>query len=470
MTRPVRPALRLERLEARDCPALSIINTSTALIVRGTPAADLTITGTATPGKFTFMDGAKFLGTYSLNRNLQVQLNSEPGDVLLDLNANTITGSVLFNLGKGHTGAGAGVVDVYDSTATTGVLGAGTVRGSLTVLGGNGNERVFVGLDPNGFDNRPMTIRGSVTAAGKAAVSTSDTFLLGDGSVVRGSVSVSNYEGVSLGDQDLTVTSVTTIAGSVSVTTAGVGPGLSVTLVGRFGGNVSVNGAASTAGGNQFTINPVDPGGPDSVINGNLNVRFGSAIQGNFFTIAGNATETSIINGNVTLTSTSPSTLPLSDLFTIAGTVQGNLTMNLGVGDNDVDFQANAIVMGNMLITGGNGTNSIGAGFNTFAGQLQGNLTINLGNGSNTVGLQTDIGGKFTFRGGNGTNDVSIDPTVQTYYLIDLLFGTGTNTLTLDSNNTASAFSGRVTGTGGSNTFVQNSAVLLPTLYFINFP
>lgn len=474
----VRRPLRIERLEARDCPAVTITQSAGNLFIKGAPNADLYITGTANPSQFTVYDGAQFKGTFNINAGLYVQLTSRPGTIQIDLNANYIPGNVVIDLGNGYTGPAFNPreVQLFDSTSID-TRSTGTIRGTLSVMNGNGREVIHVGAFRDEFFTdfmHPISILGGMTVVGRASTGFEDTFQLGEGSYIGGTAQVTNYDNVTFGLQDVTMTSLTEVRGDVSVTTTGVGGGLFANFYGLFSRNLTVNGSATTSNSNSFLIAPPDPG-VDSVVGGNLTVTFREALVNNQFTILHDADPnlgTVVVNGTTRLTSTNNSGAFL-DVVDIQGQLNGSVFVSMANSGNDFTFAETAYIGGNLSYTGGNGENNFGAngansfGSNVFLGTLAGALNVTVGHGTNTVSLQTGIGGKFTFRGGNGTNDVSIVPTTPAFYLVDLLFGSGTNVLTLNDNVT---MSGIVRGSGGNNTFNQNDATLMPPITFSNFP
>ncbi|MFQ3592744.1 MAG: hypothetical protein SNJ82_06075 [Gemmataceae bacterium] len=457
--------LFVERLEARDCPALTVSLLPTALLISGTPNGDLTIVGQAS-GKFRITNGAAIVGDFDLNRNLQLNLRSVPGELEINLAGKTIGGNVVINLGTGSTKAGTSI-DIF----STG--GIGTIAGNVTILGGNSKE--FFGLggqtDSNGtLTPLPVQFAGNVTVSAKTGASgNGDLLQVGAGTKIQGSLTTSQVDQVSIGEQN---GALTTVGGNVAITTTGATPGTLVTLYGAFGKSVTVNAAASTTSGfNSFTTNGV-AAGVDTTIAGNLSVSFGTAALGNLFEILRAASgETANVNGNVTFTSINRALTPLTDIFDIQGVIDGNLTLDMGSGDNDVTFGKAGYVGGNLTIRAqGGGINQLTLdGVVGSGSSLSGNVFITLGNGVNTVDVNSDaIQGKLTYRGGNGTNNLTLNPPTATTFNVDFLFGTGVNTLDLSSAFTT--LTGVVRGSGGVNTFNQSGATLLPTLQFIRFP
>ncbi|MFQ3593299.1 MAG: hypothetical protein SNJ82_08945, partial [Gemmataceae bacterium] len=374
--RVLRPIPRLERLEARDCPAVTVSLISGNLFLRGVPNSDLLLKAT-NDNQIKVQDGTSVLGIYNVPGNITLQLSNRPGAVNFDVNGKTINGNVLFDLGNGYTGKltspdEARSVNIYDGLATT-ALGAGTIRGNVNIQAGNGNELVGVGFIQATTDlERPLTIRGNLTVIGRASLTFAEDFQLGEGSEVRGSVNVTHYDNVTLGSQVNPITSITTVRGDVNITTAGVGGGLFVNMYGNFLRNVTVNGAASTSASNSFLLAPPE-NTVDSVISGNLNVTFGSALNGNLFTIAGSAgTAISQVVGTTTLTSNN-GTLGIDDAK-LNGLFGGLTTVSLGDGQNFLEVDAAAQFNANFVYNATNGNNNL-----KLQGVYFNQLNLNLG-------------------------------------------------------------------------------------------
>src|SRR5262249_6574632 len=153
-------------------------------------------------------------------------------------------------------------------------------------------EQVYLGADyvpaTGQLDTHPVTVRGSLTVNLRSSPNNTDVFEMGDGSVVRGSATLTEVEGVSLGAQDVTITDLPTVSGSVLVTNSSIGTGLTLNLIGKFGNNVTVKALATTNSFNSVTIEPVDPGS-DTTVAGNVTVTMANALFGNVFNLnAGN--------------------------------------------------------------------------------------------------------------------------------------------------------------------------------------
>jgi hypothetical protein len=286
--RPVR--LRLEALEDRWCPSLTVQNVSGYLIISGTPvgtnaAGGLLIQGTAAhTNNFTIKDGSSFLGTYQVTGNLYLNLNNHQGEgINIDLNSNTIPGNLFINLGTGNnTGSVQNSVAVYNSTggATTGRIG-----GNLQVVNGSGSETFIPGFQ-NNFSNIPtafgLRVGGDLTFNAKMGGPTPSNFDVldtGAGSavagtptptvIVGGNVNTTAVDAVGLGPT-------TTVGKSVSIAAAGERP-LFVNDFATVQGNVGITGSQLRA------PNPV----------------LGTAQLGDFIEVGGFPTGTAFVGGSL---------------------------------------------------------------------------------------------------------------------------------------------------------------------------
>ena len=457
--RSMRSIPRLERLEVRDCPAVTVSLVAGNLFVRGVPNGDLTLTATAN-NQLKVEDGAKLLGTFNVPGSLSVQLSSRPGAVNLDLAGKTLQGNVLFDLGNGYTGTGVDPedrsVNIFDSTATT-ALGAGTIRGNVNVLKGDGNELIGVGfIHSTVAVDLPVTVRGNLTVVGRASLPFLENFQLGEGSDVLGSANVTHYDNVTFGSQLQTITTTTRVRGDVSVTTASVGGGLAMNMYGNFLRNVTVNGSASSSSFNSFSLIP-PTNGADTQINGNLSVTFRSALAGNLFSVQSGLNSVSRVLGTTTFTSINAS-VPDDDAF-LNGEFARNVTVNLGDGDNFFVVDPDAIFNASLTYSATNGDNLIGIG-----GLILARLNLNLGNGDNDITVNAQVDNQVVLNAGNGNNAVTLNSPTDVYSL-NLLFGNGDNTVDLDGSDT---IDGRIIGGTGINTLNQNGATLQPT-FVTNF-
>lgn len=152
----------------------------------------------------------------------------------------------------------------------------------------------------------------------------------------------------------------------------------------------------------------------------------------------------------------------------------------MGVSGPAASFQANYLmfsgtVNGNMQVTAGNGDNDLdGLLGQGFTGTVTGNVSFYLGNGNDTVTITNAPLGKLTWISGNGSDSVQLGeaatPTAPgQVWNVYVRFGTGSDTLTLGGDPVLSNpeyITGFVDmgGPPGGNTFTQgtNWIVLSP--------
>ena len=78
--------------------------------------------------------------------------------------------------------------------------------------------------------------------------------------------------------------------------------------------------------------------------------------------------------------------------------------------------------------------------------------------------------GLFSWTSGSGTDTLDLEGAAGSIYKVNLLFGTGANTLTLDSMGNGVTYTGIIKGSGGANTFNQSATATLINITLINFP
>lgn len=424
----------LELLEDRACPSIALSFSSGNLSISGTPLGALKITGQGA-SNFKVTDGTVNYGTYSnITGNVTVTLARATSDVEIDLRGSTIGGSVTIDLGLGHPITNtdpAWSTDVYDSLATA-ALGAGTIRGSLTMKNGNGRERFDVGgLWSTGptYTDLPVTVRGNLTVNAKVNTLGSDVLQVGRGTNVRGAIITTEVDQVTVGNQGSPVTTLTAVSGPVSVSTSQASLGTTAVFQGRFASSITVNALAPTPNFNSFTLEP-EAQFQDTTVAGAVNVMLGQAQQGNVFSILDGANgEVTHVGGNVTLTSQSGAA-SLPDFYFLQGSIDGlpgsnNLTVNLAAVGSQVILDATALVLGNFAVNGGtsNGDNTV-----TVTGTVNNNLSITLGNGDNQGFISQTVGGTITWNSGSGADALTI--TADGVTTLSANFGAGDDTFT----------------------------------------
>jgi hypothetical protein len=268
----------------------------------------------------------------------------------------------------------------------------------------------------------PLTVRGAVNATGKAAtIGQGDNLLIGGGSSVLGGLVAAQIDNITVGEAGLPTT---TVSGGVSAGNSGPNPGLHLDILGTVNGNVTVNGGvpvnslSGTSGTNKFILEAT------AQVNGSVSVEFGVALAGNFFELLSAPGARAAVNtGNVTFTSANGASGGPGDLYVLDGQIfgdgntTGNLTLHLGSGTNlvqsDVGFVAGSVGIDD---TGGttvsvNGNTTIeGTSAPAFGMVINGNLTVNLGNGDNSAEIAVAPLGTFSWTSGTGNDAIVLDP------------------------------------------------------------
>src|SRR5436309_130360 len=135
-----RYAPRVDRLEDRATPALSVTALSGILLVRGVPNGDVQINALA-DNRVELLDNGVQVGlsAYDVPGRLFLQFPRRPSAaaVTVDLNDFTLDGDLFIDLGEGDANAtlASGIISVID----------GTLGGNVTVLRGDGRETYEVG-------------------------------------------------------------------------------------------------------------------------------------------------------------------------------------------------------------------------------------------------------------------------------------------------------------------------------------
>ncbi len=449
---------------------LTIKSLGSTLLISGTPAGTTGLTITGTGGMYHITDGATNKGTFSAD-SITMSLTHYNESITFDLGTQTLGGNLLLSLGTGN------LSKVALSNPVT--IDDGTVGGSVTVLNGSVNETLSLG---DAAGTHPLHVGDSVLDVAHNS-SVGGNLFLSDNSFVGGALTVSGVPSVQMGTPSGTGA---TIGGSVSINASKAGPSLDVTLNGTtvIKGSLTVVGTAMSTGlGDSFDV----AGGAAGVtVNGDVNVNLGNGV--NLWqmggTYAGNVTLTGGNGGN---TGGFPENdINLNDVLGGSGgnsaTIAGSLTVTTGSGSTEFLFPStvdgatnNAAVSGNVSLNFGNGVNDLGGGAfgGLFDGTVSGNVNVVLGNGTNVGSIGVAPAGTLSWQSGNGSNTLTLGSTQTptSTWDVALFFGTGTNTLNLaHTGNPPQFLTGLVVGSGGSDTFTQDTDwVLGPPLKFLNF-
>jgi hypothetical protein len=508
--------LSLEQLEERAVPATvrligGSLFVSNPLITSGADSITLTATGN---NQFKVQDGTVSLGTYTVGGNIYIFGSNAKDTITVNLAGHTFTGNVLVNSGNAN-----------DTVTVTGTGGGNVIAGNVTFLHGNGNASINL----NSMPDSTMTVGGSVVAV-NTSIGGLNNFQLGNhgtgsdtitSTVVGGSVTLTNFADnganaavhIGAGQRDviggsLTISSLTSNNVSVFLGAPVSPPPGSPDFVDRVGVTVGGNFSLYAGNGNDTVTflgsNRITPSiNLGTTINGDTNVHFGDG--NDYFNVAGNSTidnggQQTVFEGNVLFQAGNG-----NDSFNLAGgqsqsgigaRVNGNLTILLGNGNNDLGDETTAtnvgngglnytdsFVGGNLNINVGNGNNIL----NRMGTQVGGNENFVFGSGNNGTAavpilLRRPAGGVINWTSGNGNNYVefaAVGPlgyvTPQTYN-VNFHFGNGDDTVQLGSGvsgDVGGIMTGLIDGGGriNGNGFIQNVGWTFASPFTLaNFP
>ncbi len=410
--------LLLENLEARCCPSLTVQLTAAGLTLSGAPQGNLAVTETS-PNVFQVQDGTHNLGSYRNAGNLTLNLtNHQNKSVNINLNGNTLAGNLFINEGAG---------DNTSSAANgTGIYG-GRIGGSLTVIGGSGEEEVIPGFQvtpaPPFATPVGLSVGGDIVFNARPNLSPFAFNVLDTG--------------ILFGAAAPTVT----VGGSIQTTFVdAVGIGQNTTV----GKNLAY--AAAPGEGNGFL-------GIAGVVRGSVQATFGNGPAGNTFDLTptgsiGGGLQANMGNGPAIVLLEAGSTIRANvnfsagsgnDSFAVADQISGNASFNGGDGTDTITLAPTTGVSGTLSVTEGSGNDSV-----TIDATVSGTMNVTLGNGNDSVTIGSAPGGTLFWKSGNGNDSVTLgDATnVPSVWNVHMQFGTGSDTLTLAGNGTVATPNG----------------------------
>jgi hypothetical protein len=454
-----RTRLYVEPLEDRWVPATVRLSGGYLLISPSTGEAALTLTAKQTAANtFSVKDGASSLGTFGPVSNLYITGGNGADSVTIDLNGLAYTGNILANTGNGND-----TIDVTNGSGT-----AASVGGNVTLLPGLGNDSVSLSSASAGV----LRVGGTVLVQDTQG---NDSFTFGNGSAsttVGGDLTITGTNNIQIdqGSNDA-------VGGNITVTQGTHGGHLSLQQGLISGSELLTVGGSFNISSNQLSA--------DVFLRGmnlakDLNVTLGSGIgpdvafgqTGNFLGLSSSPSTVTTINGNFNYTSVGAGNDSL-DLG--SGVVNGNAAITVGDGNDNISletFTSQTIIGGNLTINAGNGNDLIGplAGDGGNQALIGGDVFLHLGNGNDTASFDAggSVGGKITWRSGNGNSMLTLAG-AQTY-LVDVVFGSGDDTFTL--NNAAAVLTGRVDGGGHitANVFNPVAGTIGSPFEETNFP
>ncbi len=470
-----RVLLTLEQLEDRWVPATVTYNGSTVTI------SNLAIVGGHTnlvvaqqsDGRFTITDSGHFNGTYSTS-NIVINGSNAPNNITVNVNSHNLTGNLSIN-----GGISSNTISVDSESGSP-----GEILGSLSITDGNGNGSDSVGAAVGlmvggstqiygGYGNDTVTLGGGTSPTkfkgnlGLHAISTTQLSnvisALGTGYTLGAGLTI---------DEQISPTSGATKFASVNVS-----PNPGTTIPGALQ-------VVDSFGNSTVTLNSATIGSLVTNLgqSGNSVSLTGETVNGSAAITFGNGNNAITINGGTVINSS-----------TKAG---GYLKLNMGDGNNTCNLGVaggSFTVNGNVTITDPatamNGQTIVFAGTVNaiMGGGVDGNLTVNLGNGNNNFTFQGTIanGGTFSYdappAGGHvtttGNDNVTVDLTNDPLLFVNLNFGYGNATLTWTTSSGPGVdfASGTVTGISGkqgTGAYTLNNSANVNTsgVNYTNFP
>jgi hypothetical protein len=347
----IRPVL--DMLEDRCCPSATAGVSGGTLTVTDAQSANLAINEVAA-GSFRVWDGSNLVGTYTVTKNVNVQLSGTNNTVVVDFQGLAAPGDIDIHLAGTQNNSVA--------------IRNGTIRGNLNVYGGQQTDTVDLGsaagtalqvnaetwIQLNGGSGDSLEVHAGVTLKGDLNAVSANHVTLDAGSSVGGTASVSGGP-----------------AGNVIAFDGKVGH------LARFTGSMQAT--------DQVTVGA-------------------TAVLGSLTVLFADGQSTLDMQGQV-LDKFYMQTGAGNDQIDLAGSIGGTVNLQLGSGNNTVDFNG---IMGTvaspttLTLDSGAGADQV-----TFDNgmNLHGTANVCLGAGNDTFTL--DSGSRFTsatINGGGGTN------------------------------------------------------------------
>jgi hypothetical protein len=423
MTRTTRTGLRVETLEARDCPALTVIFSGSNLYLRGTPVLSAAFDPTQETGLDLDLAANGGLrvrevtptrtidyGSYLVTGNVQLDLDYYNTNINLNLGGHRLPGNVTMNLGRG---------DINTSFTSFNPISLynGAIGGNLSIRGGSGLE--FMNLGLSGFGAQPalpLDVGGFVTVTGSSGTNSNDLFGVGDqlnvndGTLLRKDLITNQIDSIILGDA---ITNGGRVNGGVVLNVARSGNEGNLSVFGQVGGNVTFVGSDIKGALNAGERVVVRTG---SQVSGNVTAVFGQGLS--FLTVE---------NGGTVLGCVTDASGNDAALIDVEGNIFGSLSASLGNG-------ANLILLGGFI--GGNADMTAGNGGDTVivTGAIAGHLRMHFGNGDNSLEFDGTLGGPdLQYTGGSGQDSVTINGTNS--FTLYAWLGAGADTLTISQSD-----------------------------------
>ena len=390
----------LEGLTERIVPAISLKFVSGSLTICAVPANvanNLTLTQSATDGKFTVTDGTQSAGPYNVRGNITIVSSNAADTININLNRGAANAFAIPGFLSINSRNGADTINITGDASNGGrisgnvILATGFANDTVTMSGG-GDLLSIGGMISGNFDSGLDTFNMGSTANSSSVITGKGVCLyransvnIGNGTdpvTINGSVCIDNT-------LDYGLTNATNVGIISSVTQA------------RIAGNFVYNGGTQTDTINLFGTVQAAPG-KNSVINMgegtntlNINAEIGAASASDLIVTGGSGIDDVAFNDNTV--------------------ISNDVIFSLGNGANLYGFNSTFAVNGDFILNAGNGNDDLGI----FAGAIGGNLTLSLGNGANdftfaskantTGAAQSASCHDFTYTGGDGDDTITYD-------------------------------------------------------------
>jgi hypothetical protein len=190
-----------------------------------------------------------------------------------------------------------------------------------------------------------------------------------------------------------------------------------------------------------------------SVSHGSLSIDVGDSATGNAVRIGANAAVT--VSGNTTITAGSGNTLA-SNLINVDNLTTSALSINGGANGDSINLAAshNVVVHGDLAVNAGSGANFITVGTSTISLTVDGNVNIIAGSGNDEVTLDNltvgNVLGDLTIQTGAGDDNIQLGSTVA----VSISHGS----LSIDAGN-ATIGNGIAIGLGAAVTVSGNTSL-----------